>query len=222
MQQSEMDFGTFATTAANHARRRNAPPQPDRDGLFNADGVAVICGRRECAFEPVSELFGDVRFKDTKITLTAIAPGRWEHVSVLAACTRACVGMVYKVDHDRSNPANAGGLDEIRIARLVGACGVQTYMPARGQYRIDRNSRTVVAIAGKPTRAFDQILRAPTFRYQNNRSARMGLLALEEAGLIHIKRGKRGGMRKCTWTARAYLAPERLAPADEEAMEMLA
>lgn len=217
-----MDFGVSATAAANHARRRNAPPASDADGLFDVDGVAAICGRRQCVFEAATELFGIVQFKDTKITLTAIAPGRWEHVSVLAACTRARVGMVYKVDHDRSNPANAGGLDEIRIARLVGACGVQTYMPARGQYRIDRNSRTVVAVAGKPTRAFDQILRAPTLSYQNNRLAKMGLLALEEAGLIHIKRGKRGGMRKCTWTARAYLAPERLAPEDEAVMEMLA
>ncbi|SDG60398.1 hypothetical protein SAMN05216338_1001878 [Bradyrhizobium sp. Rc2d] len=44
MQQSEMDFSVFATAAANQARRRNAPPMPDADGLFDAKGVAVICG----------------------------------------------------------------------------------------------------------------------------------------------------------------------------------
>lgn len=53
---------------------------------------------------------------------------------------------------------------------------------------------------------------------------RRALRALEDVGLMRIDLGPRGGMAttKCTWTARAYLAPARLAPDDEAAMEMLA
>ncbi len=54
-------------------------------------------------------------------------------------------------------------------------------------------------------------------------SVRRALRALEDAGLIRIELGKRGGMAtaKCFWL-RAYLATARLAPADEAALEMLA
>ena len=55
-------------------------------------------------------------------------------------------------------------------------------------------------------------------------NARRAVRALEDAGLMRIKLGPRGGMAtaKFEWLPRAYLAPERLAPDDEEAMEMLA
>lgn len=221
-QQQEMDFGVFATAACNHARRKSAPPAPDRDGLFDIDGVTVICGRRQCYFEVASELFGDVKSTNATIRLMAIAPGKFDAVAIHAACTKAHGSRVYEVDYDRSKPSNYAGLDEIRIARFVGAMGIQPYTPQRGQYSIDRHSRTVLAVTGEPTRSFRNILRAPECRYHNNSGARLGLRGLEEAGLIHIERGPRGGMAKCTWLPRAYLATERLAPADEAAMEMLA
>jgi hypothetical protein len=64
--QQEMDFGVFATVACNHARRKNEPPQFDADGLFDIDGVTVICGRRQCHDEPIGELFCDVEFKERR------------------------------------------------------------------------------------------------------------------------------------------------------------
>jgi hypothetical protein len=73
-----------------------------------------------------------------------------------------------------------------------------------------------------PTWAFERVLCLS--RSHSDYRVRLSLRALEDVGLVKIELGPRGGIAtaKCTWTARAYLAPERLAPADEEAMEMLA
>lgn len=247
-EQSEMDFGIFATAAANHARRRNAPPQPDREGLFDAEGVTIIAGRRQCAVEMGSELFADIRFKETKIRATAIAPGRWDAVGILSACTRAHGNRIYEVDYATAQPTSPGGLDETRIARVVGADGLRPYLSKKGRYARGRRSGALVhpgtaaryidvewesenwirQPSGQPTWAFSKILLAPTLAnakdYVRDYAVRRALRALEDAGLLSIELGPRGGMAtaRCTWTARAFLAPERLAPADEEAMELLA
>lgn len=242
--QAEMDFGVFATAAANHARRRNAPPAPDVDGLFDAEGVAIICGRRQCHFEVAGELFGTVRFKETSVPLAAIAPGRWDAVAVLAACTKAHGNRAYEVDYATAKPTNPGALDEIRVARVVGADGVRPYLSKKGRYfeaaygvwapverplETEQGFRETFRVsAGKPTWAFRKLFDgfAPDGRhcFTGDPTVRRSLRALEDAGLVHIELGPRGGMAtaKVTWLPRAYLAPERLAPADEEAMEMLA
>ncbi|MBB4377247.1 hypothetical protein [Bradyrhizobium sp. SBR1B] len=239
-EQPEMDFGAFATPAANHARSRNSPPAPDADGLFDAHGASIICGRRQCWFEPEGELFAVVQFKETRIKLTAIAPGRWDPVAVLAACIKAHGGRVYEVDYEKVVPTNPGGLDEIRIARVVGADGLRPYLSKTGRYfeapygvwaPVERPLETEQGFhqtfrvsAGKPTWAFRILLwrhgAPPTSDYRVRRALR----ALEDVGLVHIKLGPRGGMAtaSCTWTPRAYLAPAQLSPADEEALEMLA
>lgn len=43
MTQLKFDYGAYATVSYNPERRRNASPQPDRDGLFDVEGVTVIC-----------------------------------------------------------------------------------------------------------------------------------------------------------------------------------
>ena len=55
-------------------------------------------------------------------------------------------------------------------------------------------------------------------------AVRRALRALEDAGLLDIELGPRGGMAKakCTWTPLAYLAPGRLAKADDDALGELA
>ena len=236
--QTEMDFGVYATAAANHARRKNAPPQPDSDGLFDADGVAVICGRRQCHAEFSGELFADIQFKETKASVKAFAPGRWDPAGVLTACTWVHGNRVFEVDYDTAKPSNPGGLDEIRIARVVGADGIRPYLSRKSRYF--EAAYGVYAPVARPTEAeldFHDFRRtqagAPTWvfrallfghpRTSDYRVCR-ALRALEDAGLMHIELAPRGGMAtaKCTWLPRAYLAPERLAPEDEEAMEGLA
>ncbi|MCS3893430.1 hypothetical protein M2171_002563 [Bradyrhizobium japonicum USDA 38] len=239
MQQSEMDFGVYATAAANHARRRIGPPAPDRDGLFDLEGVTIICGRRQCAVEAVGELFVDVLFKERTARVTAIAPGKWDPVSILIACTWAHGNRVFEVDYATARPTNPGGLDEIRIARVVGADGIRPYLTKRSRYFESEHGvwAPVARLAdaeglrsfrrappGKPTWAFRTLLWGHGGPRTSDYAVRKALRALEDAGLVRIELGPRGGMAtaKVTWTLRAYLAPERLDPDDEAAMEMLA
>ena len=214
--QQEMDFGVFATVQANRARAKNTPPAPDRDGLFDLDGVSIICGRRQCAVEPDGDLFVDVQFKETKIRATAIASGKWDAVAILSACTRAHGNRVYAIDYAKV-ATNPGGLDELRIASVVGADGLRMYISKAGRDGRTWAFRTI--LMGFLNRDF-----SGSRAYASDRNISRALRALEDAGLVHIELGPRGGMAtaKVTWTHRAYLAPQRLAPADEEAMEMLA
>lgn len=245
-----MDFGVYATPACDHARRKERPPAPDADGMFDAAGVDVICGRRQCYAEQVSELFIDIQFKETKVRVTAIAPGRWDPVSILAACTKAHGNRVYEVDYTTAKPENRDGVDELRIAAVVGADGIRPYLSRKSRYSVGpgdawqtppaptghgaRGGAIDAADllvpdeffapvgAGHPTWALRSVL--SRWRRSSDYSVCRALRALEDVGLVHIELGKRGGMAtaKVTWTPRAFLAPERLAPADEEALEMLA
>ena len=236
--QTEMDYGVFATAQSNWARMKNAPPKPDADGLFDARGVDVICGRRQCFFDVAGDLFGHVQFKETRIPLTAIAPGRWDPVSILAACTTAHGNRAYEVDYATAKPTNPDGLDELRIAAIVGADGIRPYLSKKSRYfeaaygvyapvarptEAEMDFRSFSrAPAGKPTWAFRALItgiKTPTSDYRVRRALR----AMEDVGLVKIHPGPRGGMAKAKveWLPRAYLAPERLAPDDEAAMEML-
>lgn len=219
-----MDDDVFATPASNHARRKNRPPAPDADGLFDARGVDIICGRRQCYFDVAGDLFGHVQFQETRIPLTAIAPGLWDPIAVLSACTRAHGNRVYEVNNDMAKPTNPDGIDELRIARVVGAAGIRPYLSRRGRYNYtDEQDAARNAHAGMPTWPFELIITSCKDSGRDYR-VRLSLRALEDVGLVQIELGPRGGMAtaKVTWTSRAYLAPERLAPEDEEAMETLA
>jgi len=237
--QTEMDFAVYATAQSNWARRKNAPPQPDANGLFDACDVDVICGRRQCYFEAASDLFGTVQFQETHVPLTAIAPGKWDPVSILSACTKAHGNRVYEVDYATAKPTNPGGIDELRIAAVVGADGIRPYLSKKSRYfeaqwgavkpverpveaeRDYRNFRR--AMAGSPTWAFRNLLSPQSLR-TSDYNVRRALRALEDAGLVRIELGPRGGMAaaKVEWLPRAYLVPERLAPEDEEALGAMA
>ncbi|MCA6098153.1 hypothetical protein [Bradyrhizobium australafricanum] len=235
-----MDFGAFATPACNQVRRKNSPPSPDADGLFDATGVDIICGRRQCHFEPVIDLLGRVQFMETRVQLVTIAPGRWDPAAILAACTRAHGNRVYEVDTSRVTPANPSGLDELKIARIVGADGVRPYLSKKSRYFEGRlgvvtpAARPVQAErrynilrrseAGKPTWAFRSLLFDVRGPRTSDYKVRRALRALEDAGLMHIQLGKMGGMAtaKCTWTTRAYLTAPEFSLYDEDALAQIA
>lgn len=101
--------------------------EPDRDGLFDVAGVTWLAGRRHCTVTAQSDLVLTVAAK-AAIKLVAIAPGRWDPVAILAACTRAQGRQAYEVDVETARITNPRGLDELKIARIVGADGMQPYL----------------------------------------------------------------------------------------------
>lgn len=232
--QNEMDFGVYATAACNHTRRRNLPPTPDQDGFFDAAGVVEICGRRQCIAEFSGEVAAIVQFKEKKIPLTAIAPGRWDPVSILSACTRARGSHAFLVNSGTARPMNQGGLDELKIARVVAADGLKPYLTKPGQHCLQQadhggyvvgrprplrmpegfeggmwlDDGRVASAPGNPTRAFLQVLfLQTTLAHKQSYSFRRAMRALEDVGLVRIKLGPRGGMATAifAWTGRAYL-----------------
>ena len=239
MTQVEMDFGVFVTSSCDHARRLNSPPTPDANGFFDREGVTIISGRRQCAVEFTSELAALVRFKEKKVPLTALGSDRWSAVAILKACRKAHGSMSYDVDETTAQIKNYGGLDEAKIARVVGADGLRPYLTRTGKHgRIDQDYGLLVqapfpetmrregwarvdengpplAPPGMPTWAFLQVLRcASGIGMKQNYTVRRALRALEDAGLLRIQLGPRGGVAtaKCIWTERAYLPPPIVKP----------
>jgi hypothetical protein len=223
-------WADYATPARNRVRAKNQPPEPDQDGLFDAAGVTEICGRRQCSVAFASEYAATVTHKAKQVPLTAIGPGKWDPVSILKACSAACGRTSYDIDVATAKPANPEGLDEIKIARIVGADGLRPYLSKRGKYAVlsrgtispsdvaylgahfpllgnvvHRICQEGRAITGNPTWAFRTIINAIDDR--SDYDVRRALRALEDVGLVDVKLSPRGGMATATvtWTERAYL-----------------
>jgi hypothetical protein len=102
----------------------------------------------------------------------------------------------------------------------------------RGQFDRDQGDNIPFAAPGDPTWAFLQMMRAvgsdscgPINSYEVRRAIR----AVEDAGLVRIVPGSRGGFTKAviTWTERAHLPPPTprhvaLAADDDRALECIA
>ena len=126
----------YATPAANSVRAKNRPPEPDSDGFFDAAGVTEICGRRQCSVAFASEFAATVSHKAKTVPLHAIAPGKWDPVAILKACSAACGRESFGVDERTAKPSNPDGLDEIRIALVVGADGLRPYLSRIGKHQV--------------------------------------------------------------------------------------
>ncbi len=228
----------YATPACNSVRAKNPPPQPDENGLFDFVGVIEIAGRRQCVVTIHSDLLLTVTAK-APIPLVAIQPGKWDPVSILSACTRAQDRQAFEVDESTAKLTNPNGIDEIRIARIVGADGLRPYLTRPSRYHYARFDNGIVIyetpqyadlirVAGLSTHASNRCVGHPTWVFHqvihesrwsdvgfsrisapDNYLCRRAFRALEDVGLVTIKRGPRGDMATATiaWTERAYLPP---------------
>jgi hypothetical protein len=209
----------YATPAANSVRAKNPPPEPDRDGLFDVGGVVEIAARRQCLVVKTSDLQLTVSTDPLQkgaaafdVPLTAIAPGKWGPVSILKASSKAYGRESFDIDRNAAKPTNPDGLDEIKIASVVGADGLRPYLSRRGRHgytkdgevhepaNVDAEIRAIRhcgrwipdapkrAKCGMPTWALLQILRAHEISTLNY-SCRRALRALQDVGLIDIKLG---------------------------------
>jgi hypothetical protein len=230
----------FATPSCNRVRAKNKPPEPDSDGFFDAAGATEICGRRQCTVAFASEFVATVTHKTKQVPLTAIAPGKWDPVSILKACSAACGRESFDADESTAKPTNPKGLDDIRIARVVAADGLRPYLSKRrkhrrrdddgyvkimrprqtwmrGQFDRDQGDNIPFAAPGDPTWAFLQMMRAvgsDSCGHINSYEVRRAIPAVEDAGLVDIKLGPRGmATATVTWTERAYLPKPTPRPA---------
>jgi hypothetical protein len=214
-------WAEYATSSCDRVRAKSPPPKLDVDGLFDVVGVVEIAGRRQCTVTICSDLLLTITAK-APIPVVALAPGRWEPISILAACTRAQGRKAFEVDESTAMPENEGGLDEIRIARVVAADGLRPYLARPGGYEIDDER----AEPGMPTLAFLSLITGDGREYYVTRRA---LRALEDAGLVTIEFSPQGGMKdaEITWTERAYFPrptphPIALEEEDDRALECMA
>jgi len=217
-------------------------PAPDKDGFFDLLGVKALAGRRGCKVKKLSELglqvARDARFVDIYgglrvrkntggATLTAISPGLWDPVSIIAACSKARGLAVCEIDMAVAKPKNEGRLDELKIARICAADSLQPY--------VSRRSRNHYRVPGEPTWDFKLVMRSAEssetrelFR-SNSYAWRKAVRTLQDVGLLDVTPGPRGGLVRavCRWTPLAYLplvtrTAGPLDDADEHALACLA
>jgi hypothetical protein len=113
----------------------HAVPQSDEDWLYDLAGVTELARRRYCKIEVVSDF--QLRVKRQKIvTLDAIAPGKWEPVAIIKACTLAAARVAYDVDAALATPIREE-LDEFKIARVAAAAGLKPYLTRKGRHHRD-------------------------------------------------------------------------------------
>lgn len=112
------------------------------------------------------------------------------------------VNRVFEIDESVAHPVNKDGVDEIKVARIIGADGLLTYM--------------VRPPAGSPSTAFRAVLATVNAGQKNatatdevasNVAVGRALRALEDVGLVTITLGPRGNFYGAIvrWTDRAYL-----------------
>lgn len=225
-------------------RARSAEPGPDRDGLFDAAGVRMICERRQCRPKFKGALAAVVRGPRGKAMATATAPGRWDPVDILRACTLARGFRPAEIDLETAQIENRNRLDELRIARVVAAIGHQPYLTRKGNFTHNKDWFPVETVCGmpgfiafasargRPTLVFKRVFLSvqrdaftPPVRIDKRSETRDILRALEDLALIDVTRRPRhpGGITSINWTERAYLPPStRLVPDDLAAVEDLA
>lgn len=173
------DLPTYQSFEAQLDMWRDCKPQPDSDGLFDVTGVAWIAGRRRCAVSVQSDLVLTVVAK-AAIQLVAIAPGRWDPVAILTACTTAQGRRAFEVDVDTARIENRDGLDEVKIARIVGADGLRAYLSKRGKYGVgsfDRGDRRGSRFVSPLSRRLICEVSGMTFRLWSEKSSTLPTIA---------------------------------------------
>jgi hypothetical protein len=227
----------------------------DADGFFDYACVKALVDHEYCAVRKLDkfalEVTSIVGGAGKPAILVAIDHDRWEGCAILKACTEACGRKTYDVDVAKARPENFDGLDELKIARVLGAIGIRPYLVRPSKYGCDEDRGYIVrpftrgwAASGyTPMGDFENIRYAPpgdmtwpllsVMAYDPggaSRDAIRGWRALELLGMLtfipaDVVKGW-GIPRKIIWHPLAYL-PKRPEPIaldaeDEAALEAMA
>jgi hypothetical protein len=229
--------------------------KPDANGLFTLRQVAVLAAytSRDCATRRIDAYALEVSYGKSAVKVMATDEWLWNPAKLFRACREAAGKPHYEIDYARAKIRNPGGLDERRIAEIVGAAGAKPYLTQPSQYYANEQ---ITKIRLPPSREMQGHVRDGAFRNDGNgflrlpagertfammcllhfdgkRHAarasydyRLAAEALDDAGLIELSRGPRGGLAKATfaWTALAFLParPPKLDAEDRAALDGMA
>jgi hypothetical protein len=192
---------------------------------------------------------GKHRGQWTHAAIMATDRGLWHPVKIFRACREAAGQPHYEIDYARAKIRNLNNLDEIRIAEIIGADGVRAYLSRPGQYEVEHKDNGQFAQYHNPLHGADIIALREVFVTMGNTTPkavagdwtwpmfcimhrtikgagrsydyRRAVRALNDAGLLKLTVGPRGGFGTATfgWLRLAYLAPieaPKLDPVDGE------
>jgi hypothetical protein len=197
----------------------DVPMTPNANGLFTVDQVAVLASKRDCLIHKAGdytiEIKHPVKGQFTNASIMAHDKGLWHPVNIFRACREAARQPHYEIDYAKAKIKNPGNLDEILIASVIGADGVRPYLS--GPSNLSEDGVTFGDV-GDWTRPMKHVMtgRPGGTQYHYRRAIR----ALDDAGLLKLTVGARGGFETATfeWLPAAYLTVEapKLASVDSD------
>jgi hypothetical protein len=228
----------------NMIRVVDVPMSPDENGLFTLNQVAHLASKRGCNTYPVDDYACELSRGEKSVRVMVTDRGLWSPVNVFRACREAAGQPHYEVNQATAKIKNPGGLDEVRIAEVIGADGVRPYLSRPGKYEIGVREnedffRWYTPKSVQAAAAFHALPKAdigswtwPMFgimvgwvpgridgvgkSYEFRRAVR----TLDAAGLLKLTVGPRGDFKTATfqWLPLAYLQPS-LAPEPKEVLD---
>jgi hypothetical protein len=187
-----------------------------------------------------------IRLPHGNAKIMATDRGLWSPVKIFRACREAAGQPHYEIDYAKAKIKNPGNLNEVLIAEIIGADGVRPYLSRPSRYFTDHadfetNKVNVHeldpvfftdeddgikkgSVGGRTWPmflVFNQWNLTKGKSYEYRRAVR----ALDDAGLLKLTLGSRGGFGTATfeWLPLAYLqvTPPELDPVDAEALASL-
>jgi hypothetical protein len=193
-------------------------------GLMTLDQIKEAAARRSCTIEFATELCARVkspRFRDLEVNCTAVQSWLWRPSDLLMACSEAKRQPFFVPNFHDAKTTFANGLDEIKIATIIGADGCLPYM----------RRRVGTSVAGSPADVLKSLLNIERAMSPLGLLGRDGRFvravdALEIAGLMYRHFKVTGGHRMVTvgWLPLAYLdqGVPSLSMAEDDALSELA
>jgi hypothetical protein len=227
-----------------HVVRPATDMVPDQNNLLTVHQVAGLACRRACRAIYKNDfalyILGPKMQTDRKrtqgVVVTATDFGRWSLIGVLAACCEAVGQPTYRI-RAGARIRNPGGLDELKIARIIAADGVRPYLARPSRKRngvvrpVDPRLRAQAvgvpedmdrATAGERTWLMLKLMAIPhhsQIAAKTTYNFRRCIGLLNEVGLLETQPGEKGGIGTAThtWMPSAYLPtpPERAPEIDQ-------
>jgi hypothetical protein len=215
----------------------NVAMAPNEHGLFTIDQVKALTSKRYCVLTGFGDCGCEIQHRHNEpVKIMATDRGLWSPVNIFRACRQAAGQPHYEIDYAKAKIKNHGNLDEVRVAKIVGADGVRPYLSRPSPYLTAHDKVDILRLNGVRELPDDISIEKlgtlkgavggwtwPLFCLFNcwvtnpgkSYDYRRAVRALDDAGLLKLTVGPRGGFGTATfkWLPLAHLQPfERQAP----------